>query len=82
MIHVERVALLTDAPLSDRQARSLSTLVVSQLNAVFQAARTPAPQLRIGELQLTIPRGAVTDLRALAAAARSAARRILDRAQE
>ena len=82
MIHVERVHLLTDAPLGDAQAHALGHAVVGEMNATLQAARTPAPHVRIDELQLSLPRATLADRPALIRYARSVAQRILDRTPE
>ena len=82
MIRVDRVHLLTDAPLGEHQARSLGKAVVTEMNAALKAARTPAPHVHIDELQLTLPSSALANPRALASYARSVAQRILDQTPE
>ena len=81
MIHVERVHVVTDAPLGEAQARAVGTQMVGEMNAALKNQRARAPDVHIGELQLNLPRSAIGDSAALARHARSVAQRILDRTE-
>lgn len=82
MIHLERVHITTDTPMGEAQARSVGMQIATEVNAALKTARHPAPNIRIGALQLNLPGSALADRNALTHHAQSIAQRILDRTPE
>jgi hypothetical protein len=83
MIHVDQLHVTTDGALDEAQARAWGTRLVHEVNATLQARRTPPPDVRVGELRLTVPRAALDgDDAAIRRYAASVAQRILEQAPE
>jgi hypothetical protein len=82
MIHVNRVHITSDAPMSEAQARAVGTQLVTEVNASLKTARAQASRVRIGELRVNLSGGGACDHAAITRYARSVAQRILDRTPE
>ena len=78
MIHVNRVHITSDAPMSEAQARVVGTQLVTEVNTSLQAARAQAPRVHISELQVNLSGGVASDHSAITRYAHGVARRILD----
>ena len=73
MIQIDRLHWITDAPLTEQQARVLGQELAQALE---RALPEGGLAMSIGELALQLPRHAVTDASAFAQVAQSAARQI------
>ncbi|MGH9886657.1 MAG: hypothetical protein ACREBE_14075 [bacterium] len=78
MIHIGRVEIVTDHPVSDRHARSASASFARALGAAIQRDTGGDRRVHVEHLQLALPSHALGDRHALHNAAQLVSRRILD----
>lgn len=80
-VHIGRLRIATDRPMSVRQAQALGDAFANQLGAALGQAAQPT-QLHIAELVIDASQHQLSDHRAVARLADSLARRVLDRGPE
>ncbi len=82
MIRIDRVHIVTDAPLNEREAREAGLRFAADVNAALRHAAPGGRDVRIGELQLNLPRRLLGDAKAMAQHAHSVAGRLLEHGRE
>lgn len=80
-VHIGRLRIATDRPMSVRQAQALGDAFANQLGAALDQAARPT-RLHIAELVVDASQHQLSDHHAVAALANSLARRVLDRTPE
>jgi hypothetical protein len=78
-LQVQSVHIVTDRPLGDAQARTLSRALAGRIQGALAEAQGAVARVRIGELRIALPGDALHDRDALERCARGVAQRILDR---
>jgi hypothetical protein len=82
MIRVGHLHVVTDGIVDETRARTWGTRLMRAVHERLHARRTAAPDVRVRELTLRVPRTVLDDSSATAAYAESVARQILDRTPE
>lgn len=80
-VHIGRLRIATDQPMSVRQAQALGDAFANQLGVALSQAAQPT-RLHIAELVIDASQRQLSDPQAIARLADSLARRVLDRSPE